>query len=143
MQHVILAIVLFFSSVTLSFAQESNVNLTGKTITVSVTNALSDKGEVHFAIFTKENFRKESLSSKSSTISNGKSSVIFENISEGAYAVVCYHDENNNGTMDFQENGMPKESYGTSNNALSYGPPQFESAKFEVVNEDLNLEIKF
>jgi len=143
MQHLILTIVLLFSSVTVSFAQESEVNLIGKTIEVSVMNTLSDKGEVRFAIYTKENFRKQSLSSKSSTINNGKSSVTFENISEGAYAVVCYHDENNNGTMDFHENGMPKESYATSNNTLNFGPPQFENAKFEVANEDLKLEIKF
>jgi uncharacterized protein (DUF2141 family) len=45
--------------------------------------------------------------------------------------------------MDFDENGMPKESYGLSNNMMTFGPPEFASSKFEVTKEDLNLEIKF
>lgn len=38
---------------------------------------------------------------------------------------------------------MPKESYGLSNNNLNFGPPEFESAKFEVNGNALILEIKF
>ena len=143
MQHLILAIALLFS--TLIFSQESektNLN-NSKNITVSVVNALSDVGKVHFALYNKENFRKEVLQAKSAIIKNGKSTVIFKNVLEGNYAIVCYHDENENNQMDFQENGMPIENYGTSNNALSFGPPQFENSKFEVLDKDLTLEIKF
>ncbi len=45
--------------------------------------------------------------------------------------------------MNFYENGIPKESYGTSNNVILMGPPNFESSKFEVSDKDLTLEIKF
>jgi uncharacterized protein (DUF2141 family) len=83
------------------------------------------------------------LYAKAAAINNNISTVEFENIPEGTYAIVCFHDENNNGKMDFESNGMPKENYGTSNNALSFGLPAFDNSKFEVKNDDLILEIKF
>ena len=64
-------------------------------------------------------------------------------VPKGEYAIICYHDENENRRMDFHENGIPKESYGTSNDVINFGPPQFDTSKFEVTEEDLNLGIKF
>ena len=45
--------------------------------------------------------------------------------------------------MDFNESGMPLESYGTSNNVMTFGPPQYDDAKFKVENNDLELNIRF
>ncbi len=143
MQHLILTLVLVFSSIALSFAQENNNNLEGTTIKVSAVNSLNDKGTIKFAFYTKENFRMKPLFAKSTTIKNGKITVTFNNVPKGEYAIICYHDENNNGRMDFFENGMPKESYGTSNNPMNFGPPTFESSKFKVIDKNLSLEIKF
>lgn len=142
MQQVILTIVFVLSSVFIANAQESITSKTG-TIKVSVNNVLNDSGTVHFAVFTKENFRTQALFAKTATIKEGVSTVIFENIPVGEYAIICYHDENENNQLDFETNGMPKESYGTSNNALNFGPPQFEDSKFIVNEEPLTLEIKF
>ncbi len=142
MQHLILALALMFSS--LMLAQGNSTSKTnGSNLTVSVLNALSDDGEVRFALYTKENFMKQPLQASSSKIVNGKSTVIFTGIPEGFYAVLCFHDENNNGKMDFDLNGMPIESYGNSNNVYNYGPPQFDLSKFEVLKSDVTLEIKF
>ena len=143
MQQVILTIILFFSSLILAHAQESKEKHNESAITVTVINALNDSGTVRFALYDKKGFRIEPLFSKSASVKNGISKVIFENISQGEYAILCFHDENNNGRMDFYENRMPKESYGSSNNVMNMGPPEFYSSKFEVINEDLNLEIKF
>jgi uncharacterized protein (DUF2141 family) len=44
--------------------------------------------------------------------------------------------------MDFHLNGMPKEMYGTSNNVMNFGPPQWSDAKFEVANTPISLEIR-
>jgi len=142
MQQVILTLVLVFSSILISKAQD-NVSEQFGTIEVSVKNALNDEGTIHFALFNKENFRMEPLFAESSTIKNGESSVVFENIPLGEYAIISFHDENGNNKMDFEINGMPKESYATSNNAFSYGPPKFEDAKFIVGEDTLSLEIKF
>lgn len=143
MQHLILTLVLVFSSIGMSFAQENDTNKKGTIVTVFVVNALNDKGTIKFAFYTKENFRMKPLFAKSANIENGKSTVTFNNVPKGEYAIICYHDENDNGRMDFLENGMPQESYGTSNNPMNFGPPNFESSKFEVANENLFLEIKF
>ena len=45
--------------------------------------------------------------------------------------------------MDFQDNGMPLEDYGVSNNPMSYGPPQFDAAKFVVADKNVTLVIRF
>ncbi|MBT8317020.1 MAG: DUF2141 domain-containing protein [Lutibacter sp.] len=143
MQHLILTIVLVFSVIFMSNAQEVTENNSENTITVTVPNVLNNNGKINFALFTQENFRKQPLFAKSSSIENGKSIVTFEKVPTGTYAIICFHDENNNDQMDFQENGMPKESYGTSNNPMNFGPPQFDSSKFQVADKDISLEIKF
>ena len=143
MQQLILTIALIFASIFISKAQENGKNPIGNNITVSVINALNDNGKIRFALYNELGFRKQPLYSKFSKIENGFSEITFKNIPKGEYAIVCFHDENGNSRMDFHENGMPKESYGTSNNALLMGPPQFDSSKFVVTDEDLNLEIKF
>ena len=143
MQHLILTAALLFSTLVFSQTSETtNLNNSGN-ITVSVVNALNDTGTVNFALFNKENFRQQPLRAQSASIKDGVSTIIFENVPAGMYAIICYHDENENKRMDFQENGMPLESYGTSNNPLNFGPPQFDSSKFEVNGKDVTLEIKF
>ncbi len=115
-----------------------------RNITVTVVNVTSNNGKVNFALYNKTNFRNEPIQTKSSTIKEGKSSVVFENIPLGEYAIICYHDKNNNDKMDFEANGMPIEDYGASNNIMNrFGPPQYEDAKFEVSDKNVSLEIKF
>ena len=114
-----------------------------KTITATVVNVTSDSGTVGFALYNKDNFMKTPIQGKVSKIENGKSIVVFENVAPGEYAITCYHDRNNNGKMDFQPNGMPNEDYGASNNVMSFGPPQYDEAKFVVTDKDVSLDIKF
>lgn len=130
-------------SLTVAGQAASENNLNEQLVKVVVKNALSDEGKISFAFFNKEGFRKTPIQAISSEIKNGYAEVTFKNIPEGEYAIICYHDENENGKMDFETNGMPKEDYGTSNNPMSFGPPQFDPSKFEVKNEALSLEIKF
>lgn len=113
-------------------------------ITAIVINATSDAGKVSYALYDKENFRKEPIEAKSSVIKEGKSIVVFNNVPKGEYAVICFHDKNDNDKMDFQPNGMPIEDYGVSTNNINrFGPPEFEDAKFSVVDKNVSLEIKF
>ena len=115
-----------------------------RTITANVVNATSDDGKVSYALYNKENFRMQPIQAKKSTIKEGKSEVVFENITPGNYAVICFHDKNNNNKMDFQPNGMPIEDYGVSTNNINrFGPPVFEDAKFVVTDKDVSLKIKF
>jgi uncharacterized protein (DUF2141 family) len=138
MKNLFLTIV-FTLSTFLSFAQDNGI-----TITVTVDNLTSDKGIAAFALHTKDTFMKgEGVLNVESTIKEGKVTVTFENIKPGEYAIIGLHDANENGRMDYRENGMPLEGFGTSNNVMSFGPPQYHDAKFNVADKDLEMNIRF
>lgn len=62
---------------------------------------------------------------------------------EGAYAFVILHDENKNGKADTNWIGLPKEGVAVSNNAKgSFGPPDYEDAKFKPGREEVIQHIK-
>ena len=121
----------------------SLVSTNKKTITATVVNVTSDSGKVSFALYNKDNFMKVPLQAKNGKIVEGKSTVVFEDVEPGDYAIICFHDKNNNDKMDFQPSGMPMEDYGASNNIMSFGPPTYSNSKFTVSEKDLTLEIKF
>jgi len=121
----------------------SLVSSNKKTITATVVNITSNSGKVSFALYNKDTFMKTPLQSKNGKIEDGKSTVTFEDIEPGDYAVICFHDKNDNDKMDFQENGMPMEDYGASNNVMTFGPPTYLNSKFTVSDKDVTLEIKF
>ncbi len=112
-------------------------------ITVEVINATSDTGKISFALYDKASFMLKPIQAINAKIVDGKSSVTFENVPFGEYAIICYHDKNDNDKMDFSPNGMPIEDYGASNNVMTYGPPTFEGAKFAVSEKTVSLKIKF
>jgi len=130
----------------LGFSQDSkeNTKTEGQTITVTVDNVKNNNGKVMVALHSEDTFmRGPGLQNLESTIKEGKISVTFKNVIAGNYAIMVLHDENENKRMDFDNGGMPKESYGMSNNPISYGPPQFSEAKFKVTTENLDLNIRF
>ncbi|AXG70475.1 hypothetical protein KORDIASMS9_02715 [Kordia sp. SMS9] len=114
----------------------------GATITVTVDKLKNNNGQVLFALYTESTFMKtDPVKATASKIEGNKVKVTFTDVPKGEYAIICIHDENNNGQMDFDESRMPLEDYGTSNNPMSYGPPQFDPAKFAVGKEDVTLQI--
>ena len=144
MQHLAITLILMISTSIL--AQESASLQSAEenaTITVTVPNVLSNNGTVNFALYNEEGFMKTPLKVTSSKIVDGKCTIAFENVPFGTYAIVCFHDSNENLRMDFSENGMPIENYGTSNNVFGFGPPNFNDSKFEVKQTSVSLEIKF
>ena len=112
-------------------------------ISVTATNISSSDGKVFFVLFDKETFMNTPIQSKSKEILNGKSFITFKNLEKGEYSIICFHDMNDNGIMDINNNGIPSEAYGVSNNNITFGPPSFFSTKFSLLEEDVNLEIKF
>lgn len=117
----------------------------GVKLTATVVNATSDKGTIHFALYNSEaNFLSKIPTAKAlGIIQNGVCKVEFNDVKSGFYAIICFHDANDNGKMDFEDNGMPLENYGLSNNVMTFGPPQFKDAQFEVANTNLSFDIKF
>lgn len=122
------------------FSQEAE----GVNITVTIDNVTSDKGKVLMSLHTSETFMKgKGIMDAETEIKDGKVTITFENVLPGEYAILAMHDANDNKRMDFQENGMPTESFGMSNNVMAMGPPQYDDAKFKVEGENLELNIRF
>ena len=140
MKTLSLIISLLFA-VTFTNAQDDT---SGQTITVTIENISNNKGVVVLSLHTENTFMKgEGIKNEQSKIVDGKITVTFKNVKPGSYAIMAMHDENENNRMDFEANGMPKESYGMSNNPMSYGPPKYGDAKFELSNENLEMKISF
>ncbi|MGH1385590.1 DUF2141 domain-containing protein [Kordia sp.] len=136
----LLLIAVFFAGLFTTTAQTASKE--GVTITVTVDKIKNNNGKVLFALYTESTFLKtKPIQATGSKIEGNKVTVTFTNVPKGAYAITCVHDENDNGQMDFEESGMPKEDYGLSNNPMSYGPPEFEPCKFMVKDSDISLNI--
>ncbi|WP_299523133.1 DUF2141 domain-containing protein [Winogradskyella sp.] len=138
MKNLVLTFALALSTL-LGFSQDEGI-----TITVTIDNVTSDEGKVLMSLHTSETFMKgNGIKDAETKIKDGKVTVKFENVLPGEYAILALHDANDNKRMDFQDNGMPLESFGTSNNVMAMGPPQYDDAKFKVENKDLDLNIRF
>jgi uncharacterized protein (DUF2141 family) len=88
--------------------------------------------KIWVSVFSKKDFLKNSLQTKSVEVSGNKVSVNFE-LPPGEYAVSTYHDENANNKLDRNFFGKPKEPYGFSNNATGFmGPPKYKDCKITV-----------
>lgn len=112
-------------------------------ITVTVVNATNNNGKVSFALFDEVTHIKTLLHAKSEKILDGRSSVTFENLDKGEYSFICFHDKNNNDKMDFNENEIPTEDYGSSCNMLAFRSLSYSGSKFTLAEENLTLEVKF
>jgi uncharacterized protein (DUF2141 family) len=94
---------------------------------------------------SEENYiKRQPIKAAKSNVVDGRVSVMFYSISKGNYAVMAYHDVNNNGKLDTNFLGIPSEPFAFSNNAKGFmGAPKFEKAKF-IVDSDtvIDLDIK-
>jgi len=110
-------------------------------LTIEVNELRNSKGIVLFALYNREDafpdeHYKKYFRKLTGKIVNRASSVTFENIPAGKYAVNILHDENNDGKI---KKGliMPIEGIGFSN-YKSIGltnKPSFSKASFEVVSD--------
>lgn len=141
MKTIIISLVLSFSLVFVN-AQENSNTEEGTTITITVPTAAT-QGEIIAGLYDETTFMKAPpLQGVSSKIEDGKAILTFTNVMPGVYGITLFHDKNGNKQMDFEANGMPKESYGVSNNVMNFGPPQWSDAKFELANEPMEMEIR-
>ncbi|KJD33582.1 hypothetical protein PK35_07010 [Tamlana nanhaiensis] len=134
---IVLTLLVFFGN-----AQESEEK--GQTITVTIENITNSNGHVIISLHNEATFMKTApLKIEKSVIKDGKITAILKNVTPGTYAIIGLHDENDNNRMDFETTGMPKESYGVSNNPVLFGPPQFAQAKFNVTDQNIEMKLIF
>ena len=68
---------------------------------------------------------------------------VFEDLPQGTYAAVAYHDENGNGTLDMRGRGQPpREGIGHSGRGGPLtGPPTFEDSRFVLDRDALEVTV--
>lgn len=105
---------------------------------VTVMNIRDEKGNIMVGLFTNESdFLKNVAIGKVVKAQGKEVTVIFDNLKSGEYAVSVIHDENENGELDSNIIGIPKEGFAFGNNAMgTFGPPSFEKAKVTLSNTD-------
>lgn len=139
MKTLALILILFISGI-IANAQDAK----GITIKVTIENVLSDEGQILAALHTEDTFMKgPGIQNFKGEAKTGSVSFVFEDVKPGIYAISSLHDANKNQRMDYEDSGMPKENYAMSGTEMIMGPPTFMDVKFEVLSEDLELNMHF
>lgn len=106
-------------------------------LVVTVENLRSTHGVVIVSLYdSEERFLENAIQKRFAPIEPDKTATVrFESIQQGSYAFTVIHDENNNGTIDRNFLGIPREAYAFSNNAKArFAPPSFDEAQFLIVD---------
>jgi uncharacterized protein (DUF2141 family) len=135
----VFVILLMIAGPDVLFAQEYS-------LTVNVGGLRSEAGKLYLSLYrSAEGFPQKASAAYRlafGTIEKGKCRIVLDKLPPGVYAVACYHDENNNGKIDTNFFGIPKEGTGASRDAKgSMGPPKFADAKFGI-ERDTTIEIR-
>jgi len=117
------------------------------TIHLTVQHIQSPEGSIDIGIFNSENSFLEDgkeMETYSIPVNDTKDiSISFPSLPYGTYSIAIYHDVNDNGKLDTNLFGIPKEPYGFSNNARSkWGAPKYEIARFELKEAEMATSIK-
>lgn len=109
------------------------------TLTVTITNLENDEGIVLVKLLdSNEKVVKEIRGE----IVDKKCTIKINDLASGTYALTYFHDENNNGELDFGTFHRPLEGYGYSNDARGFmGPADFKDQLFEI-NSDLTITLE-
>lgn len=137
---ILLAICMTFASLSLA-AEETHK------LSVNLAQIKNDKGNLFVELYTDPaTFRKSAKALKIIKIAAtpGTATVTFDNLATGTYAVLTYHDEDGNNTMNKRFGMIPTEGYGLSNNPKVMGPPAFKDSQFEVTADtEININLNY
>jgi len=128
------------------FAQSEKATVN---ITVKVVDLRSNDGKVGLTLFNaEEGFPSEpdnAIAKKYIEIKDKTAQATFENVAEGKYAIAVYHDEDEDGEIETNWIGIPKEGTGSSNNPKSrMGPPRYKDCEFDTrQSKELIIKMKY
>jgi len=148
MRHVVLCLAVCATSGA-GRAALADADLAGQ-IQVQVAGLRNDKGALRCSLYRSADGYPTNpgtaLLRTRAAISGGAASCRFDGVPIGAYAVAFFHDENDNGKLDLNLFGIPKEGTGASNDARGHmGPPKWQDARFEFKGgvEALRLSVHY
>jgi uncharacterized protein (DUF2141 family) len=114
-------------------------------LTVTVSGIRNASGSVSAGIYNSESsFTKapEALVLVRIKATQGSVGFTVHDLPPGRYAVTAYHDENDNGRLDFDPTGVPTEGYGVSNDARNpQAPPEFAKVAFEFRDQSKSVAV--
>lgn len=117
------------------------------TLTINVEELHNSDGVVQFTLYNREgSIPDEKFKSfykmEKAKISNGASTITFNDLPKGMYAINVLHDENENGKID-KKFILPTEGIGFSNysNIGLSNRPNFSKASFEL-DSDVTMSVK-
>jgi uncharacterized protein (DUF2141 family) len=114
-------------------------------VTVVVDQVHSADGKVYVTLWgSKETWLddQKSLQNIGEPAAVGAVTFVLHDVAPGRYAIATFHDENDNGEMDFNFIGYPTEGYAFSRDIRPFlSAPSFESCAFDVGIDDLSLTI--
>lgn len=132
MKQIIVGIALLWGC--LSFGQEAHLN-------IKIAGIQSGKGKILYTVFPdKSGFPGDvdkAIEKGLATIKNGEAEIDLD-LPNGEYAVMVFHDEDNDNELKTNWFGLPKEGVGNSNNHK--GIPSFKKSVFKL-SEDKTIKI--
>lgn len=144
MKRIIYFSFILFFSLSISVFSSDGPKKRGSLV-VKFEGMSSNKGNVVVALCNSDaNYKnhKSPFIGKQIPINNNTAIIEFEDLPFGEYAIKAFHDEDANDDLNTNFLGIPVEDYGFSNNARGmFGPPSWESAKFELTDESKKIEI--
>ncbi|RLD43051.1 MAG: hypothetical protein DRI88_11165 [Bacteroidetes bacterium] len=131
--------VIFFAGLMTGFSQSED-------LTVVISGIKNQEGQIRIGVFSNADdfkVKEHPVDSAVVAVSNQQSvTYTFHKLPPGTYAIAVYHDENNDGTLNKRQMGIPVEGIGFSNlTKSSRRPPDFEKVVFYLKEEPLTLEI--
>ncbi len=116
---------------------------------IDVTQVSGKKGPVMVALFqAADGFPMEASKAvyrEKVQPQNGRAALRIDGVKAGTYAVALFHDTNEDGQLNLNFLGIPKEGYGVSNNVRNkFSAPKFSQASFRHDKETrLEIQIRY
>ena len=127
-------------------------------LTLTITGVRSSVGELLIGVYSTADGFKSAIASSATTSAllpqswrivgvslrakSGSQTIMFADLPPGRYAVIAFHDENDNGLLDANVFGVPTEGYGFSNDARGFlGAPSFDAAAVALDQADKKISL--
>lgn len=110
---------------------------------ITIENIKAPEGQLIVALFnSEESYLKADFRSQTIAIKSATYEVIFDELPKGSYSVSIIYDKNENGVLDKNFFGIPREGFGFSRKSLgTFGPPSYDDTKIEVNNDSESITI--
>lgn len=117
----------------------------GGKLVVELQNVRDSVGNIRASLYSEpDSFRKEEKALKvvSLPAKPGTLTLSFDGLAPGRYAVMVYHDANDDRKLNLRLGMFPIEGYGLSNNPKVMGPPKFVDSTFDVNAPENHIAIR-